>query len=200
MRLGFDVDEVICALCDVTVAWMKEEYDIDWAVEDFREFAISKNVYTEDLKYNDEITEGLLKIIFDLDFQSTAEPTEGAPEFIRELKKRGHSIHYITCRKYGAEDVTAKWLRKYDIPFDSVHHLGATLNVEKGMLGRSLNLDFYMDDLEKHLLSMYVHKKRWRKGLMLWTRPWNEYSLDTSKFARAEKWDDVIRHLGIHKR
>jgi uncharacterized HAD superfamily protein len=200
MRLGFDVDEVICALCDVMVEWMNNEYGIDWCAEDFKIFALDKNIYSEDLEFNDKITAGLLDLVFDLDFQSTAEPTEGAPEFIKELKKRGHSIHYITCRKHGAEDVTAKWLREHNIPFDSVHHLGATLNVEKGMLGRALNLDFYMDDLEKHLLSMYVHKKRWRKGLMLWTRPWNEYSLDTSKFARADKWADVLRHLGIHKR
>ena len=200
MKLGFDLDEVIVALCDITVEWLKSEYGIDWAVEDFRIFALDKNMYSEDLEYNDKITKGLLEIVYDLDFQFSAEPAEGATKFIRELKRRGHSVHYITCRKYGAEDVTIKWLRKHNIPFDSVHHLGATLNVEKGMLGRALNLDFYMDDLEKHLLSMYKHKKRWRKGLMLWTRPWNEQSLDTSKFTRANKWIDVIRHLGIHKR
>jgi uncharacterized HAD superfamily protein len=199
MKLGFDIDEVICALCDVTVIWMKEEFNIDWAVEDFKEFDLTKSIYSEDPEYNEKVTKKLIETICDPEFQITAKPFEGAPAFMRRLRKEGHTIHFITCRDCGAENYSVKWLREYNIPFNSVHHLG-NVECEKGMYGRSLNLDFFIDDVEAHLLSMYKYKKRWKKGLMLWTRPWNEDSLDTSKFIRAKKWADISRHLGIHKR
>jgi hypothetical protein len=58
-----------------------------------------------------------------------------------------------------------------------------------------------MDDCIWHLDDMFRYKNRWRKGLGLFTRPWNENeSIDLSRFLRFNNWKEVIRHLGIHKR
>jgi len=198
MKLGFDIDEVICALCDLANKWLKDNYNIDWTRDDFKSHNLRDNIYVEDPKLNEEITERLIEMINDPEIQMTAKPFPNAAKVMRRFRKEGHSLHFITCRKIGADKYSIKWLRNYNIPFDTVHHLGH--DCDKGLIGRSLNLDCYVDDLEEHLESMYRYKKRWRKGLVLWTRPWNEDSIDASKFVRINNWEEFIRHLGIHKR
>ncbi len=199
MKLGFDIDEVICALCDVATTWFKDEYNIDWTREDFKSHNLRKNIYVEDPKLNEEITERLEQTLNNPEVQKTAKPFPDAPKIMRRLRKEGHSLHFISSRKVNMEDHSIKWFRKYKIPFDTLNHLG-NVDCDKGLIGRSLNLDCYVDDLEENLESMYRYKKRWRKGLLLWTRPWNKDSIDASKFIRINNWEEFIRHLGIHKR
>jgi len=198
MKLGFDLDEVIVALCDILVEYMNDKFGMSWTIEDFKEYDLLHNKYSDDKVYSDKIANDLIEVVCDIEFQLTAKPCEGAPEFIRRMKKEGNSIHFITSRKLGKEDFTIKWLRKYKIPFDSLQHIG--YGEEKGRLGRALNLDFYIDDHEDQLESMYKYKKRWKKGLVLMDRPWNRDSIDSSKFIRVKNWKELTRHLGIHKR
>lgn len=198
MKLGFDLDEVVIALCNKLVEYMKNEYNIEWSVEDFVKYDLTKSVYSKDPEYNEKITNGVIKTVCDPKFQITAKPFEGVPAIIRRLKKEGHTLHFVSCRKYGAESYTVKQLREHSIPFNSIHHLG--YGGDKGMVGRSLNLDFFIDDHEEHLISMYKYKKRWKKGLLLFDRPWNRDSVDASKFTRVKNWKEITRHLGIHKR
>ena len=84
------------------------------------------------------------------------------------------------------------------IPFDSVDVLGPS--EPKGYYGRKNNLDMYVDDLQKHLQSMWTYKKRWKKGLILFDRPWNKENFDGSKFIRLNNWQAILRHVGIQKR
>lgn len=198
MRLGFDLDEVVVALCDVLLDQMNEEFDLNWTINNFTIYDLLKNTYHEDEEHNGKIAKRAIEIVSNIDLQITAKPYEEAPLFIRRLKKEGHTVHFITARKLGEEAKTADWLRKYKIPFDSIHHLG--YGGEKGRVGRALNLDFYIDDHEEHLESMYRYKKRWAKGLALMTKPWNIDSYDASKFTRINNWLELRRHLGIHKR
>lgn len=198
MKLGFDLDEVVIALCDRLVEYMNKDMGVKWTIEDFTRYELSKNTYVEDPECNGKITKKIIEVVNDPEFQITAKPFKGVPRLLRLYRKEGHSIHFISCRKYGAEDFSIKQLRKHNIPFDSVHHIG--YGGEKGMTGRALNLDFFVDDHEEQLESMYRYKKRWRKGLLLFDRPWNRESIDASKFTRVKKWREITRHLGIHKR
>lgn len=198
MKLGFDLDEVVVALCDALTKYINDKFDLGWTVEDFKVFNLLHNKYSDDEEYNDKIAKDIIEVVSGIEFQLTAKPCEGATEFIRRMKKEGNSIHFITNRKYGKEDRSAKWLREYKIPFDSINHVG--FGAEKGRFGRILNLDFYIDDCEEHLESMYKYKKRWNKGLALMDRPWNRDSIDGSRFIRIKNWKELTRHLGIHKR
>jgi len=198
MKLGFDLDEVVVALCDVLLEHLNKEFDLNWTIDDFVVYDLLENNYHHDEEHNGNIAKRAIEVVSNIDIQITAKPYKEAPPFMRKLKKEGHSIHFITARKRGEENKTVNWLRKYKIPFDSVHHLG--YGGEKGPVGRMLNLDFYIDDHEKHLESMYKYKKRWAKGLALMTKPWNIDSYDSSKFVRINDWIELRRHLGIHKR
>jgi uncharacterized HAD superfamily protein len=123
---------------------------------------------------------------------------EEGKQVIRLLKRGGHSIHFITSRSKKFKELTIQWLRNNKILFDSINFVGH--NGEKGVVARSLNLDFFLDDLEKSLESLYKYKKRWRKGLCLLDKPWNADYIDGSRFIRMKNWQAVYRHLGIHNR
>ncbi len=198
MKLGFDLDEVVVALCDTLVEYMNDKFDLSWTIEDFKQFNLLDNEYSDDEERNNEIGNNLIEVVNDPEFQLTAKPYEGAPQFLRRMRKEGNSIHFITSRRIGKEAFTVKWLREHKIPFNSLQHIG--YGAEKGRFGRTLNLDFYIDDHEDQLESMYKYKKRWNKGLLLMDRPWNRGSIDASKFTRVKNWKEITRHLGIHKR
>lgn len=197
MRLGFDIDEVVVRLADLLANYVEEKYNIEWPVDCFKFFELTKCVFHKDPEINKEMATHLLEVVNSNEFQLQAPPYEEAAYALRGFKKQGHTLHYITNRPVANKEATITWFRENKIPFDSIDVIG---KFEKGMVGRALNLDFYMDDLESCLESMYIHKHRWRKGLALMTRPWNKESIDGSRFIRMNDWAEVERHLGIHKR
>jgi uncharacterized HAD superfamily protein len=200
MRLGFDLDEVVVNLTAEFERYLKETYGIEWPQECFADYSFDDCVFDSDDPENNQ------KIIDDMHYQvsqvtdltEAAEPVEGAQEVLRELKRRGHKIYFISSRPKRLQPMTFKWLRRYDVPFDGLKIIGQ--KVPKGAYGRNLHLDMFVDDLERHLESMWKFKKRWRKGLLLYSRPWNKGKMDGSRFKRVDNWQDILRHVGIQNR
>lgn len=206
MKLGFDIDGIIADLSSKMVTYINDKFDLNHTVEIFTCHDVTVNTYVEDPELNAEIANGILEdVVLNADVMTDTKPYKDAQLAIRKMFKAGHSIHFITARPKSQYLVTGKWMREHNIPFDTLHVIGEDSPrggmVSKGRLGRSLNLDFYIDDSLCHLEDMYLYKHRWRKGVALFTRPWNkDVLLDTSKFTRFDKWNAIIRHLGIHKR
>lgn len=198
MKLGFDLDEVVVDLTTEIEKYLGLNYGIDWYKEYATNYDISDAVYHQDEVLNRKIIDDLKVAINDPEFQFNSEPVEGACEALNRLKRLGHKIHFISSRPKQNQSTTFKWLRKYDIPFDSVDVIGHSEN--KGLYGRKYDLDMYVDDLESHLLSMLAYKKRWRKGLILFDKPWNSAYHDGSKFVRLTDWQEILRHVGIQNR
>lgn len=198
MKLGFDIDEVVNRLMKALCKFLNEEYKIEKSVVDIKNESLLLNRYADDEALNKKIAEHAIEKVNDPDFQAAAEVDEDAIDAIRRYKKAGHSIHFISSRPVTNEKSTIKWLRENKVPFDSVDLL--SFYGEKGILGRALNLDCFVDDMQKHLESMWRHKKHFRKGLMLLTRPWNANNIDGSRFIRVNNWKEISRHLGIQNR
>jgi len=200
MKLGFDIDEVVCDLTKYLSNYLNENYGLDWRVENWITYDLIKCDYSGcgDEKFNEEIAGDLLSKAYDLNSLRKCPVVEGAARSLQLLKRGGHTLHFITTRELKKENITIDWLRANKIPFDSVHHVGH--GGQKGFIGRALNLDFFLDDLEKNLNSMLIYKKRWKKGLALLDRPWNRNLYDGSKFIKLNNWNQVVRHLGIHNR
>jgi len=206
MKLGFDIDGITANMAKAMVELINAKYNLNYDVNVFKDHNIHKNKYVEDPELNDEIAMCMRnEVIENPEAVVNLEVYEDGVEAIRRLSKSGHTIHHITSRPAVQHDATVEWLRNNFIPFDSVHVVGKSgikgvSAVGKGRLGRSLNLDFYIDDQGRHLDDMYRYKNRWRKGLALYTRPWNLDEAIDSKMNRFDNWVDVIRHLGIQKR
>ena len=198
MKLGFDVDGLTADMAKVLVEFINEKYDLNHDLSVLEYHRLDKNTYVDDPQLNTEIVKAMKKeVIRNPDVVANLPVHEEAIEAIRKLSRHGHTIHHITARSDLVRAATTAWLRKNHIPFTTVHVVG---NGGKGKIGRSLNLDFFMDDAYFNLYDMYRYKKRWRKGLAIWTRPWNENEPGDIFINRFDKWNAVIRHLGINKR
>ena len=200
MELGFDIDGVVNDLVSHLIGYVDSSFGIKLGKETFKGYWLEKSTYVDDEKLNNEIIESMLKVVCDIDFQVKAKPYKDAVKALKLLKKSGHSLHFITSRNVGkdAENKTAEWFKHNGIKFDSLNHCG--INGSKGVLGKNLNLEFYLDDHEMNLTSMYEYKRKWRKGLCLFTQVWNKGHIDGSRFIRLNNWEEVLRHLGVHKR
>ncbi len=197
MKLGFDLDGVISDTVDKTVEIFNERFDKELSVNDIKSFKLLENKYDDDPETSDKLALEFIDCINDPIVQAECKVYPDAAAALRKIKSFGHTIHIITARPKENYDQTIKWLRKNKIPYHSAHVIGLA---EKGMFGRSMNLDMYVDDFEANLESMWRFKKRWRKGLLLLDRVWNNGYLDVSKFKRVYNWDEIVRHLGVQNR
>lgn len=198
MKLGFDIDGLVADMATILVWAMNEKYGLNYGVDVFVHHNLFKNKYVEDPELNKEIAQHMRKeVIYNHKAVLDLQPYPGVPEALKKLSRQ-HSLHYITGRPTDQQNICIEWFRKHNIPFDSIHAVG---KADKGLTGRALNLDFYIDDEIRHLESMYKFKNRWRKGLALYRQPWNIMDrLDMSKYLLFDNWNDIIRHLGIHNR
>lgn len=187
LNLGFDLDEVVVNLTDVIEKYMKDTYDIYWPAECFKDYSLIDGTYHNDKGFNEIIQKDLLRVANSPEFQLTAKPFNGSREALLLLKELGHKIFFITSRPKKNESLTIKWLEHNDIPFDELNVIGH--DEEKGVYGHKLDLDMFVDDLEKHLVSMFKYKKTWNGGLLLFDRPWN--TKDTH-FNRMKNWKEIM--------
>lgn len=197
MRLGFDLDEVVVDLTSEFENFLEIEYGIKWPIDYFCNYNFAHCRFHEDDNYNKQIIKDMYRVANDADFQFQAEPFDEARKVLHKLKRLGHKLYFLTSRPTQNQPLTFRWLRQNDIPFDVLEVLGKQ---PKGPLGLKYKLDMYVDDLEKHLDSMWSYKKSWRKGLLLLDKPWNSNSLDGSKFKRVKNWKEILRHVGVQNR
>ena len=198
MRLGFDLDEVVVDLTSEFEKYLESTYGIEWPMNCFVDYNFVKCTFHHDEEFNARIVEDMLRAANDAEFQFQAKPLAGATEVLHKLKKSGHKLYFITSRPKQNQPYTHKWLREYDIPFDKLIVIGH--EKPKGVWGLRYRLDMYVDDLQKHLLSMWAYKKRWRKGLLLLDKPWNDDYDTGTRFKRVSNWYEILRHVGIQNR
>jgi uncharacterized HAD superfamily protein len=205
MKLGFDIDGVVANTPLAMVTYINEKFNLNLTEDVFKHHDVFSNTYVEDLEENEKIATAMLEeVILNADRMAAVEIYEDAAQAIRKFS-RYHSIHFITARPESQHKVTIDWMRTNNIPFTTINSLGSDApgggKVGKGKTARSLNLDFFIDDSPSNLSDFYRYKKRWRKGIALLTKPWNEnITIDEGMFLRFGGWNEVIRHLGIHKR
>jgi uncharacterized HAD superfamily protein len=198
MRLGFDLDEVVVDLTTEFEKYIELNYGIVWPIECFSHYNFNLCKFSDDTDLNERIKKDMLIVANDPDFQLQAAPIENARETLQKLKRLGHKLYFITSRPTQNQPLTFKWLRQNDIPFDGLEVIGHS--AQKGFYGHRLNLDMYVDDLEVHLDSMRKYKMKWRKGLLLFDKPWNNKSINGEYYTRVKNWLEILRHVGIQNR
>lgn len=198
MYFGFDLDEVVVDLTKEIEEYLLVAYGIKWPVDCFVKYDFEYCNFSDDADENLQIRNELISLVNNSEFQFTAKPIDGAREALQAMKKAGHKLYFITCRPKQNQPLTFRWLRQTGIPFDGLFVVGNANN--KGNYAKTLKLDMYVDDLEKHLESMWDVKHRWRKGLLLFNKPWNAGPIDSSRFKRVNNWKEILRHVGVANR
>ena len=198
MNLGFDFDEVIAQMSLMAINYANDALGTDYTIDVFKNFMFEDNLYFEDEEKQNTMIALLTEAINKEECTSGILPYDGAVKNLQRLKRQGHDIYIITRRPKNLFDVTSHWLLKHKIPCDK---LVLTDNKCKGESAVRFRLDMFVDDLEQNLYDMYSNKNRWRKGLLLMTRPWNrDKYIDASKFIRIHTWDDILNQVNKKNR
>lgn len=193
-KLGFDIDEVVCKTINTIIGYLKCYYNIEWSYERFNSYSFEKTRFVKDKALNKLIADHLVRLVNDPDVHLSFEPYSGAIKYINKYKSKGHSIHFVSNRPFKQEDITIKWLKENGFPFDSLHHVG--WKIKKGDICNDLELDFYIDDHIGCIDSILSHKRRYKKGLLLFDKPWNQ-GYKHSKVVRVHSWKEIDKHLDL---
>ena len=107
---------------------MRLVFDIDGVVADFDRAAVKRfgdcdrSLYSLTARWPDKADE-VRAFVNDPVTYEWVEPIPGAQTVLRALKEFGFELIYATARPGGLEmrELTALWLRAYDIPYDEVY-------------------------------------------------------------------------------
>ncbi len=198
MNFGFDLDEVIAKTAHMAVGHLNDVFNCSYGIEVLKSFQFDENIFSENEEEQLAVVETLIWAVTDKKMMSSVKPYDDAVRVINDLKHQGHKIFIITKRPKEHTGMTSRWLHTHRVSFDKLVLTGLE---DKGIFTKKLNLDCFVDDLEDNLYSMYNAKRRWNKGLILMTKPWNEDNvIDGSKFSRANDWVDIRKFLSIGNR
>lgn len=138
---GFDIDGVLTHDDDgETNIWLEE------ASAFFEEPIVKRAYYVEDA-FNktwaevQKFFEARIETIF-----ATAPVKDHSAQTLRDLKKRGCTIHLITARDEQHRAVTADWLHRHEIPYHTLSMSPPQQSYSKGELCKTLGVEFFVDD------------------------------------------------------
>jgi len=114
------------------------------------------------------------------------EPLPGARDAINRLRANGHTIHFVTDRRFGAKSPhnTYDWLAEYDIGYDSL-----SFSHDKTII----DADILIEDRDRNYLAVEAHGK---VIPVLMTRPWN---LDLVGARRVADWAEFEAFVARQK-
>lgn len=103
-------------------------------------------------------------------------PVQGGLECLNSLREDGHTLHICTSRP-GFEEVTFQWLKRFEVPYDSV-----TISDDKTVV----DVDMFIDD-SPHNLEALVNNGT---DTIRFVQPWND-GINVYDHWSAENWEDV---------
>lgn len=198
MNIGIDLDEVICKTAQMAIDHFNIIFETDYGIDVFKKFNFKANIFSADKEVQERAVDCLLWAVSDKYMMNKVEPYTEAIKTINFLKRKGHKIYIITKRQRALQVMTSLWLREHNVNYDK---LIVTDSASKAQYANKFKLDCFIDDVEENLYDMYKARKRWKKGLILFTRPWNkDCYIDTSKFIRITSWKEVLKIISIGNR
>jgi uncharacterized HAD superfamily protein len=193
-NLGFDIDEVICKTFDHIRNYLYNNFEFDFDPETVKTHDFDKHPMYEEQK---DAFDALFKEFKNPNFFKECAADKAGVDIIKRLYRKGHRIYFISNRPQGTEKETIMWFKENKVPFHKVVHTG--YNVGKGVYGRKLKLDFYIDDRSEDIDSMLEHKNKWSKGIFLFDKPWNRH-YSNKRVGRLKDWDSVFKAIDIPRK
>ncbi len=201
LKLGFDIDEVISHLTPLLSEYLKSRWNINFNFSTINIADILNMEFTKDPELNKKIGQDLIDTANDPIFQNRAKPIDGAQKVI-EKYSIDNEIYFITSRPISKDGFnrTKIWLGDNEFPYDFIYHTGH--NIEKGIVAKELQLDFFVEDRVKHVNSLlkYGDNTMWKKGIVILRKPWNihrivVFSKSNTTIRRYDNWNEIDNHL-----
>ncbi len=143
MRIAFDIDDTIARFTDKLIqyaqAFDKQESKTKKGIVDYRKF-ITQGMFDWTEEEQEKFLEkGIYKSI------PLLRPETEAVGLIRELKKEGEEVYFVTARGhdgYSKISQTKRWLKEHDIPYDKL----LAKNEDKSKAIKENKVDIMIDD------------------------------------------------------
>ena len=192
MRIGIDVDNVLSNFNEVLL----NDY-INHDRELRNNGIIKNNAYIRDMfdwskdeeqqYYNDNI-ERLVNML---------EPIKNCSKYIKKLRDNGHYICIISGRNNGEYsdpyNMTVKWLKKYDIPYDKIILTNAYNYREKADICKENNIDIMIDDSVNVCVKCAENNI---KSLLFNT----EYNKNETRYDRVNNWEEIFNYINNYNK
>ena len=192
MRIGIDIDNVLSNFNEVLL----NDY-INHDKELGNNGIVKSNVYIRDMfnwtkdeeqQYYHNNIERLANLL---------EPIKDCSKYIKKLIDNGHYICIISGRDNGEYsdpyNMTTKWLKKYDIPYDKLILTNAYNHQEKADICLENNIDIMIDDSINVCVKCSENNI---KSLLFNT----EYNKNETRYTRVNNWEEIFNYVNNYKK
>jgi len=186
MRIGIDIDGVMCDLMRPVVRRINNKYHTHYRVEDITEWN-PKNWENADGK-KIELEKEVREFLADATAALTPFPIAGAFEAVTKLQNDGHSIIFVTGRQDSPDIMnhTLKWMQRY-------YHNPQTVPIMHTSNKAAVEVDLFIDD--NYDIACDIADAG--RPVILVTRPWNINCGPAPVFlTRLAGWDDILGFIG----
>lgn len=176
MNIGFDLDGVL-------YPWHSSIYSY---FEQYRKYTGSYfQFWSTDWKLP-EIQEHIGMLTHVPTFCEDREPLPEVMDTLHVIENGGHTVFYITQRPEEVRFATWHYLNRHHFPFEENLYI---VDGSKTTLGRSLDLDLYLDDREKNVSEMSAVCLT-----VLMAQPWNLDFQD--KYPTIHNIKEILKFIG----
>lgn len=177
MKIGVDIDNVICTTSEAVIEYLNERLPITLSLDDINEYWMEKSIpeqyrWAVGLAFHDSAMWKKVKMI------------EGAAEGIETLYKKGDEIFFVTSTTPDNLKKKIKFLKR-NLSFlsgDYINNHMITIK-QKTLLNLDIMIDDYLDNLigERSYYSICL------------AYPWNiKIISEEPNFTRVKNWRDII--------
>lgn len=183
MKIGVDIDNVICTTSEAVIEYLNERIPITLSLDDINEYWMEKSIpeqyrWTVGLAFHDSAMWKKVKMI------------EGAAKGIETLYKKGDEIFFVTSTTPDNLKKKIKFLKR-NLPFLSGDYINDhIITIKQKTL---LNLDIMVDDYLNNLIG-----ERSYYSICL-DYPWNrKVSSGEPNFIRVKDWEDIVKTVDVY--
>lgn len=173
MKIGVDIDGVTA---DFQGGWAKA-YEVWYGKQIDPEALKSWDACFDETHFKDEAD--FWAWTDEANIWRNLDPIPGALGAIRELRKDGHDVVFITHRHENARMATQDWIRRHVVPMPELHFTKHKWTVDRQV---------YIEDSPKGLLQL-VERKPY---VIRFQQPWNEGAPGLP----ADGWAEVVDMIG----
>ena len=181
MNIGVDIDGVIVDADTQFRKYMKKLFK-----RDFPRSKVKCYKYEECFEFTEYEFETLYSLFSDEDLWMGMRPVNGAANALKILSKENNLI-IITSRPLKVKEVTIKWLKKYNIPYNEIHF---ALD-KKDQLADKLEyqFDYFLEDHPNFAIKLADLGME----VLLFSYPWNKSVNRHPKIRRVSGWDEALK-------
>lgn len=177
MKIGVDIDNVICTTSEAVIEYLNERLPITLSLDDINEYWMEKSIpeqyrWAVGLAFHDSAMWKKVKMI------------EGAAKGIETLYKNGDEIFFVTSTTPDNLKKKIKFLKR-NLPFLLGNYINDhIITIKQKTL---LNLDIMIDDYLDNLIG-----ERSYYSICL-AYPWNiKIISEEPNFIRVKNWEDIV--------